>query len=38
MQSLSLPSGSTAGSVHDADETMTRITAERLIEHLDRSG
>ena len=24
--------------VHDADETMARITAERLVEHLERSG
>jgi hypothetical protein len=23
---------------HDADETMARITAERLVEHLERSG
>jgi hypothetical protein len=24
--------------VHDADETMARITAERLVEHLERLG
>jgi hypothetical protein len=24
--------------VHDADEIMARITAERLVEHLERSG
>jgi hypothetical protein len=24
--------------VQDADETMARITAERLVEHLERSG
>jgi hypothetical protein len=24
--------------MHDADETMARITAERLVEHLERSG
>jgi hypothetical protein len=24
--------------VHDADELMARITAERLVEHLERSG
>ena len=24
--------------VHDADERMSRITAERLVEHLQRSG
>jgi len=24
--------------VHDADETMARITAARLVEHLERSG
>jgi len=24
--------------VHDADETMARITAKRLVEHLERSG
>jgi hypothetical protein len=24
--------------VHDADEMMARITAERLVEHLERSG
>jgi hypothetical protein len=24
--------------VHDADETMARVTAERLVEHLERSG
>jgi len=24
--------------VHDADEVMARITAERLVEHLGRSG
>jgi hypothetical protein len=24
--------------VHDADETMAQITAERLVEHLERSG
>jgi len=24
--------------VHDADEVMARITAERLVEHLERSG
>jgi hypothetical protein len=24
--------------VHDADETMARITAERLVEHRERSG
>jgi hypothetical protein len=24
--------------VHDADEAMSRITAERLVEHLGRSG
>jgi hypothetical protein len=24
--------------VHDADETMARIIAERLVEHLERSG
>jgi hypothetical protein len=24
--------------MHDADETMARITAERLVEHLQRSG
>jgi hypothetical protein len=24
--------------VHDADETMARITAERLVGHLERSG
>jgi hypothetical protein len=32
--------GSTAGRkrVHGADEIMAQITAERLIEHLERSG
>jgi hypothetical protein len=24
--------------VHDADELIARITAERLVEHLERSG
>jgi hypothetical protein len=24
--------------VHDADEAMSRITAERLVQHLQRSG
>ena len=24
--------------MHDADETMSRITAERLVEHSERSG
>jgi hypothetical protein len=24
--------------VHDADEAMSRITAERLVRHLERSG
>ena len=24
--------------MHDAEETMARITAERLVEHLERSG
>ena len=24
--------------MHDADEVMARITAERLVEHLERSG
>jgi hypothetical protein len=33
------PYGSTVESAHAADETMAQIiTAERLVEHLERSG
>ena len=38
-QSLSFPLRfNSRKRVHNADETMAQITAERLVEHLERSG